>query len=288
MREAMKALEALKSLRTFVAFSFLVLAERRRNEMKKWFLCGVLVLGVLSTWRVAVAHFGMVIPSDSMVMQGESRDVHVTLSFSHPFEGVGMELVKPKVFGVLAAGEKKDLSGDLKETKVMGHKAWEVTYPIRRPGVYMFYMEPQPYWEHAEDCFIIHYTKTVAAAFGDDEGWDGEIGLKTEIVPLSKPFGLYAGNVFQGIVKVNGKPLPHAEVEVEYYNREKQYTAPTEYMVTQSIKADQNGVFTYAAPKAGWWGFCALSTADFTLRHEDKEKEVEIGAVIWVYFHEMK
>ena len=36
----------------------------------------------------------------------------------------------------------------------------------------MFYMEPKPYWEPAEDCFIIHYTKTVVTAFGDDEGWD--------------------------------------------------------------------------------------------------------------------
>jgi len=56
----------------------------------------------------------------------------------------------------------------------------------KRPGVYAFFMEPNPYWEPAEDCFIVHYTKTVVTAFGDDEGWDEEIGLKTEIVPLSK------------------------------------------------------------------------------------------------------
>ena len=30
-------------------------------------------------------------------------------------------------------------------------------------------------------------------------------------------------------------------------------------MVTQTIKADPNGIFTYAAPKAGWWGFAALN-----------------------------
>ena len=121
-------------------------------------------------------------------------------------------------------------------------------YQIKRPGSYTFCMEPKPYWEPAEDCFIIHYTKTIVAAFGDDDGWDSELGLKTEIVPLSKPFGLYAGNVFQGIVKLDGKPVPYAEVEVEYYNIGKKTTAPTDYMVTQTIKADQNGVFTYAAP----------------------------------------
>ena len=153
----------------------------------------------------------------------------------------------------------------------------------------MFYMKPKPYWEPAEDCFIIHYTKTVVTAFGDDEGWDKEIGLKTEIVPLSKPFGLYAGNVFQGIVKLDGKAVPFAEVEVEYYNEDGKAKAPTDYMITQTVKADKNGVFTYAVPKAGWWGFAALNEADYQLKLKSGEKKsVELGAVIWIKFHDWK
>jgi cobalt/nickel transport protein len=236
----------------------------------------------------AAAHFGMVIPSDTMVMQDDSRTIHVTLSFSHPMERVGMELEKPTVFAVSANGNHQDLLGQLKPATVMDHTAWAVDYAIKRPGVYMFHMEPQPYWEPAEDCFIVHLTKTVVTAFGDDEGWDAELGLKTEIVPLAKPYGLYAGNVFQGIVKMDGKPIPHAEVEVEYYNRDGTPHAPTDYMVTQTIKADGNGVFTYATPASGWWGFAALNTADTTIKHDGEEKEVEMGAVIWVYFHDWK
>lgn len=236
----------------------------------------------------AIAHFGMVIPSDSMVMQEDSRNVRLNLSFSHPFEMIGMDLAKPNVFGVSVNGEKQDLLGKLEKTRIMDHPAWRVDYKFQRPGVYVFYMEPAPYWEPAEDCFIVHYTKTVVAAFGDDEGWDSEIGLKTEIVPLSKPFGLYAGNVFQGIVKLYGKPVPYAEVEVEYYNENQKTIAPTDYMITQTIKADQNGVFTYATPHRGWWGFAALNTADEKLKKEGQEKEVELGAVIWVQFHEWK
>jgi len=236
----------------------------------------------------AWSHFGMLIPSDSMVMQDDNRTLTVTLSFSHPFEMVGMDLVKPKIFSVLAGGKKQDLLDSLESIRVMDHTAWQAAYPIKRPGVYMFYMEPEPYWEPAEDSFIIHYTKSVVAAFGDDEGWDAEIGLKTEIVPLAKPFGLYAANVFQGIVKLNGQPVPFAMVEIEYYNRDRKYTAPTDYMITQTIKADPNGVFTYVAPFAGWWGFAALNAADFKLPHEGEEKEVELGAVIWVYFHEIQ
>ena len=243
-------------------------------------------------WLIAAApawpHFGMLIPTDSMVMQDDDRTVTVTLSFSHPFEMVGMELAKPKSFRVIIGSKTLDLMGSLEKTQVMSHTAWKAAYPIKRPGLYVFYMEPQPYWEPAEDAFIMHYTKTVVTAFGDDQGWDEEVGLKTEIVPLSKPFGLYAGNVFQGIVKLNGKSVPFAEVEVEYYNTAKKYRAPADYMTTQTIKADGNGVFTYAAPVSGWWGFAALNAADFKLPHNGENKDVELGAVIWVYFHEMK
>jgi cobalt/nickel transport protein len=55
-------------------------------------------------------------------------------------------------------------------------------------------------------------------------------------------------------------------------------------MITQTIKADENGVFTYSAPRAGWWGFAALNT----LEKKMNDKDVEIGAVIWVRFHEWK
>jgi cobalt/nickel transport protein len=251
----------------------------------------LLLIGIIFCLIVATparSHFGMIIPSDTMMMQDDSRTITVTLSFSHPFEMVGMEMAKPKAFHVSAGGKKQDLLGSVKKTQVMDHSAWQAAYPIKRPGVYMFYMEPEPYWEPAEDLFIIHFTKTVVAAFGDDEGWDEEIGLKTEIVPLSKPFGLYAGNVFQGIVKLDGQPVPFAEVEVEYYNKDAKIKAPTTYMITQTIKADGNGVFIYAAPAAGWWGFAALNQADFKLEHAGEKKDVEIGAVIWVEFHDWK
>ena len=255
--------------------------------MKRAAIIGVFTIFSLALAVPAAAHFGMLIPSDNMVVQGDERSVTLTLSFSHPFEGVGMDLVKPKRFSVTIQGKETDLGGNLASTTVMSHPAWSVPFAVKRPGVYTFCMEPQPYWEPAEDVFIIHYTKTVVTAFGDDEGWDAELGLKTEIVPLSKPFGLYAGNVFQGIVKIDGRPVPYAEVEVEYYNQDRTATALTDYMVTQTIKADGNGLFTYAAPKAGWWGFAALSEADFKLKTDTgEEKGVELGAVIWVKFEQ--
>jgi cobalt/nickel transport protein len=230
------------------------------------------------------AHFGMVIPSDDIVSQGDSRQIDVKLMFAHPFEMQGMPLEKPVNFVVVTGGEKADLSGKLKEVSFLGQKAWEASYTFKRPGTYSFYMEPKPYWEPAENCYIIHYTRVVVSAFGLEEGWGDELGLKTEIVPLSRPFGLYTGNVFQGVVKLGGKPVPNCEVEVEYFNKDKKFTAPDDTFITQVVMTDANGVFTYAAPKAGWWGFAALNTAEEKI----KDKDVELGAVLWVKFHDME
>lgn len=248
------------------------------------FLAGVIM--VLGLCGNVYAHFGMLIPSDTAVAPGEDRRVVVTLSFSHPFEGEGMTLDKPVRFGMVTRGETKSLISVLEETKVMGHKAWKAQCRINRPGVYTFFMEPKPYWEPAENCYIVHYTKSVITAFGMEEGWEEPVGLKTEIVPLSRPFGLYAGNVFQGRVMLEGEPVPNAEVEVEYYNRNGKADAPLDCMITQSIRADRNGVFTYAVPRSGWWGFAALNTAKEKLPHDGEEKNVELGAVIWVKFQD--
>lgn len=253
----------------------------------KYFKFSVLVIiNICLSYSLSLAHFGMVIPTDNMVMQDDEKKIEISLTFSHPFEMAGMPLEKPGKFFVVKDSQRSNLIEKLEESKIMDNKAWRTQYSIKRPGAYTFIMEPAPYWEPAEDCYIIHYTKTVVAAFGDDEGWDSELGIKTEIVPLSRPFGLYAGNVFQGIVKLDGKTVPFAQVEVEYFNSDKKVIAPTDYMITQSIKADQNGVFTYVAPVAGWWGFAALNRSEKKMMHDNIEKNIELGAVLWVKFED--
>ncbi len=231
----------------------------------------------------ASAHFGMVIPSENIITQ-EKKTVEIQLSFSHPFELVGMDLVKPAQFGVINNGTKTDVLGSLQETSVMDHIGWSISYDVKRPGVYQFFMEPQPYWEPMEDVSIIHYTKTIVAAFGFDEGWDEPAGLPTEIVPLTRPFGNYAGNSFVGQVMMNNKPVPYAEIEVELYNQDNTYRAPSDYHVTQVVKADEQGIFSYTCPKAGWWGFAALNEAEYTIKNpQGEDKGVELGAVLWIY-----
>ena len=246
------------------------------------------VMMVLFSVSAVWAHFGLIIPSDDIVSKGDEKKIGLQIKFIHPFEGQYMNMERPKAVGVVVNGKREDLLPALKRKIVKGFSTWEAAYRVKGPGDHIFFVEPEPYWETAEESFIIHYTKVVVNALGKEEGWDAEVGLKTEIVPLTRPYGLWAGNVFQGIVKVDGKPAPYAEVEVEYYNEEGKIKPPADPYICQVVKADANGVFTYAMPKAGWWGFAALSTADFKLKHEGKEYPVEIGAVLWVKTREMR
>ncbi len=257
--------------------------------MQRFFTLGLCLMLVFGLVSVSQAHFGVILPDKSMVMQGDNPDLELTLAFCHPFEQKGMTMAKPKKFGVQAGKEKTDLLKTLQETKVMDNQAWKTKYTLKKPGIYAFYFDPTPYWEPAENKYIIHQTKTYVAAFGGEENWDQEVGLKAEIVPLTRPFGLYAGNVFQGVVKFKGKPVADVDVEVEYWNADKKVTAPNDYFVAQKVKTDKNGVFTFAAPKAGWWGFSALNKEKQAIQHTDgKKKDAEYGAVLWLQFTDMQ
>ena len=242
-------------------------------------LCLMLVFGLVN---VSQAHFGMILPDKSMVMQGDKPELEVTLAFCHPFEQNGMDLARPKKFGVMAGKTNTDLLNTLQETKVLDKLAWKGVYTIKKPGIYTFYYDPQPYWEQAENKYIIHQTKTYVAALGYEEEWDQEVGLKAEIIPLTRPFAIYTGNVFRGIAKFNGKPVPDADVEIEYWNPGKKVTAPNEYFNTLKVKTDKNGVFAFAPPAAGWWGFSAINEEKMSIKHEGKMADAEYGGVLWV------
>ena len=236
----------------------------------------------------AEAHFGAILPSDDIVSETDDRSVLLTLAFHHPFEGVYMEMARPRQFGVLVRGQRQDLLNTLTEVRQAGGVTWQAHYRIRRPGDHVFFLAPEPYFEPAEDAFIAHYAKVVVQAMGLEAGWDEEVGLRTEIVPLTRPYGLWTGNVFQGLVKVDGRAVPHATVEVAYHNQDG-VQAPDDAFTTQVVRADGNGVFTYAMPRSGWWGFAALTTSTETMTGPDgRERDVELGALLWVRVRDMR
>ncbi|MCD8568912.1 MAG: DUF4198 domain-containing protein [Geovibrio sp.] len=245
--------------------------------MKKFF-----TLFLVLCASASFAHFQTLIPSTDVVTP-TAKTASFHMEFTHPFEqGPIMEMVKPKDVSVYFDGKKTDLLKSVTKTTIQGKSAWDFKYSFAKPGDYIFTVTPDYYFEPAEGVFIQHITKTVVNAFGMEEGWDTPVGLKAEIVPLTRPYGLWKGNTFTGKVIYKGKAVPNAEVEVEFYNKGSKIKHPTDAHITQVIKADANGVFTYAMPFAGWWAFAALIEDDVTLKHEGKDYPVELGAVFWV------
>lgn len=249
-------------------------------------------LGVLVGWVLAgqaAAHFLVLKPSTDIV-SADADEVVFDVRFTHPMaDGPVMEMGKPVEFGVLLGGRKHDLRDALRPVQIGGKTAYIASYRFAEPGDGVFYIVPAPYWEPAEGKMILHYTKVVVSAFGEQQGWDATAGLPVEIEPLVRPYGLWTGNVFRGVVKRDGRPVPFAEIEVEYLNEGGQVKTPDDAFITQVIKADGQGVFCYAMPRAGWWGFAALVGGEQKMQcPEGKPAEVELGGLIWVRVQDMK
>jgi cobalt/nickel transport protein len=246
------------------------------------------IIAVLGTPGFAQAHFQELIPSTEIVTQDTGRELGLELRLTHPMSGGPiMKMGPPRQFGVLTLQGKEDLMAQLMPNTSNEQRTFQANYTTKRPGDLVFYLEPAPYWEPAEGVMIIHYTKTVVSAFGGTENWQAEVGFPVEITPLARPYGLWTGNLFTGIVKKDDQPVPFAEVEVEWRN-DGSVAVPADPFATQVIKAGANGVFSYAMPRGGWWGFAALLEGDSTMENpEGQMVPVETGALIWVRTRDM-
>jgi cobalt/nickel transport protein len=229
----------------------------------------------------ALAHFQELIPSADVLPEGGT--ITLDLTFTHPFEmGPVMEMKKPVRMGVLKNGQVMDLLQRLVEQPVGGMTAWTVSDDLPEPGAAIYFVEPEPYWEPAEQKYIVHYAKVVVDSWASGEGWDQLVGLPVEIEPLTRPTGVWAGNIFSGVVLRNGQPVAFAEIEVEFVN-DGVIAAPNDAFITQVIKANASGTFSYAMPRAGWWGFAALIEGDEPMAAPDGTMvPVETGALFWV------
>ena len=234
----------------------------------------------------AGAHFSMLTPSDNIVTIKDDKEITLRAWFIDPHERMVLTMNKPKALGVRVRGSEIDLLASLEKLDMPDGTAYELLYRIKKPGDHIFHMTTAPYWDSMDGIFIIQDTKVVVNALGHSGGWEEPLGQTTEIVPLTRPYGLWVGNVFQGRVLYNGKPMAGVEVEVEYFNlldEARRLSAPSTPYVTQSVLTDSDGVFTYAMPRQGWWGFAVTFPSKETKYFRDVKRRVLRGATFWVY-----
>ncbi len=273
------------------------------NKMNKKLVSLLAGVAILGSATVASAHFQMIYTPESALKKGGT--IPLKLVFTHPFNAkYTMQMEKPEQFFVIRSrgeGEPKrtDLLGTLKPTQwtslTNSNQAWETTYKARG-GDHLFFLVPAPYFEKSEDVYMQQNTKVIVNVGGEPGAWNEPVGAPAEIVPLVQPYNRWTGNIFQGQVLLNGKPVANTGVEVTFLNhdiqlesnafaKEPEVEDPQGSFGLTTILTDDNGVFTFGIPRAGWWGFAALDLdPDFTY----KGKTCTRDAVIWIQSRDMK
>ncbi|ATE78073.1 MULTISPECIES: DUF4198 domain-containing protein [Pseudomonas] len=252
----------------------------------------------------AQAHFQMLYVEETALPRADKLEF--ALVFTHPFSGgPTMTMDEPRAFSHISShgGEKIDLRQYLRPVQWQSRDnqttAYRASIPrelVRSLGDHIFVLEPEPYLETEEDVYIQQFTKLIVNVGGVPGNWAEPQGLPVEIQPLNKPYANWTGGVFRALVLADGKPVPFAEIEIEYINHsvdiEKNafgqqdfVTAPQASFKSLSTYTDAQGVVTIGLPRAGWWGIAAL---DIGTTKTHKGKPLSQDAVLWVQARDMK
>ncbi len=239
---------------------------------------------------MAQAHFQLLYTQHTQIER--PGDVPVGLIFWHPFEaGHAMDMGRPEQFFVQSHGQRIDLMDTLTERSFTAAgnraRAWQGAVPVRKMGDYVIAIVPAPYYEASEDIYIQQIAKSFLNRGTLPSDWDAALGLPTEIVPLVRPTNIPTGASFTGRLLSEGAPVADTEIEIEYIAAAPDLdsfaaTEPTVAPVPGGalvVKTDANGYFTYALPRAGYWGFAALGSGP---AQSHGGKDLSQDAVIWV------
>ncbi|MCP2072588.1 UNVERIFIED_ORG: cobalt/nickel transport protein [Pseudomonas lini] len=252
----------------------------------------------------AHAHFQMLYVEETALQRAENLEF--ALVFTHPFSGgPTMAMGTPRAFNHISShgGEKIDLRKYLRPIEWQSRDnrtpAYRASIPrelVRSLGDHIFVLEPEPYLETEEDVYIQQFTKLIVNVGGVPGNWSEPQGLPVEIQPLNKPYANWTGGVFRAVVLADGKPVPFAEIEIEYVNhsvdleknafgQQDYVTAPQASFKALSTYADAQGIVTIGLPRAGWWGIAAL---DIGTTKTHMGKPLSQDAVLWVQARDMK
>lgn len=177
---------------------------------------------------------------------------------------------------------REDRLGDIEETHYLDQKAWGVNVGLTRPGLYQFVIETQPWWSAENAGFSQHVVKSMLPVHGKSAGWETPLGLAFEIVPRTRPFGLFSPSLFSGTVLVNGKPEKDVKVRVFRVNTEN-LAAPTPWHENMIAMTGEDGVFSVVLNRPGWW--CCMATREGApLKGPNGQlSPLTLGTLFWLY-----
>jgi cobalt/nickel transport protein len=237
----------------------------------------------------AQAHYHLLLP-DKPSAERETP-VTFTYRFGHPLEHQMFAAQKPTSVTVLTPdGRPNDLLAKLERFEVPGADgkpvtAYRWTYTPMQRGDHVVVVRSGPTWLEEEKEFLEDTVKVVLHV-QTQNGWDNAAGGGPELVPLTRPYGLRAGTVFQaqlhGLASEDSKTPPRTLVEVERYNPTPPTALPPDEHITRTVKTDPLGVATVTLPEPGWWAITAVRDGG-TRERAGKECPVKVRSTLWVH-----
>jgi uncharacterized GH25 family protein len=241
----------------------------------------------------AQAHYNMLLPELAFGRKDEA--LTLTYQWGHPFEHQLFDAPKPTSLQVRTPdGKITELATKLtrvalpgeKDSRVVGHR---LSYTPDQRGDHLFVLQTPPIFLK-EDGAWVQDTVKVVLHVQSEKGWDEGIGTDFEWRPLTRPYGLLPGTIFQARLLelppgvVNPVPFSGKVVEIEHYNPTPPPELPAEEFITRTVKTDPNGVVTTNLPEAGWWCLTASREAG-TREHEGKSYPLHQRTTFWVHIH---
>src|SRR5205823_10917462 len=140
-----------------------------------------------------------------------------------PFEHQLGNAQRPQDLTVLSPSEKKaDISKSLEVVTLPGPdskkvRAFQCRFTPQERGDFVFVLHGSPIWMKEDHEFFVD-TVQVVLHVQAQKGWDASVGKGLQMTPLTRPYGLEPGTVFQTRILADSQPLPGTLVEVERYN----------------------------------------------------------------------
>jgi uncharacterized GH25 family protein len=248
-----------------------------------------LLLVLLTAYPAGAEYFAILQTDPPSVHDQKLKELKVSIAFGHPFAQTATDMDLVQMFASIKYPAKKDgqtirheFLDTLKPAKYLKKNAWATTIPLPEPGLYQLVLETRPYWEETQGIFLQQFAQTLVPVQGYEHGWEIPVGLKLEILPLTRPFGLTAPALFTGRVLLDDKILSDTPVRIEYLNEDKR-TVPSPYHQTQRVLTDEHGLFSFVCPHPGWWGFAAVTKGDPLKGPDGQPKKTELSGVLWIY-----
>ena len=243
-------------------------------------------LALLLLASAGQAHYHMLIPDKPSAKKGEP--VTVTLQFGHPYEHQLSSMKEPRSLKLVAPdGTETDVKDKVKKVALKGEKGdvdgYRMTFTPDQRGDYVLLFVSAPMLMK-EDGELLVDTARVVIHVQAQKGWDRNVWGYYEWQPLTRPYGLLPGTVFQARFVSANKKVSTADllVEVERYNPKPPRELPDDEFITRTMKTDDKGVVTTTLPEAGWW--CLTTTYEVVPEEVDgKAVKRRSRSTLWVY-----